>query len=93
MRLEETAVSHKFILALAPFDKLEWCHSRQGQDTSTSPTSPAPPQHTLPLSKCGSKEKSSEEPDSYDGVCSPAVLVCLPWWEELTKVQEGKEKR
>lgn len=31
------------------------------------------PQHPLPLSKCGSKEKSSEEPDSYDGVCVPQL--------------------
>lgn len=41
-RLEATAVSHKCIIALAPFDKLECCHSSRGQGTSTSPASPAP---------------------------------------------------
>lgn len=40
-QLEVTAVSHKCITALAPFDKLERRHSLQPQIRGT-PTSPAP---------------------------------------------------
>ena len=51
------------------------------QTRAQSTTPAALPPHLLPLAKIGSKEKASEEPDSYDGVCFPAVLTRLPWWE------------
>lgn len=80
-QLEVTAVSHKCITALAPFDKLERRHSLQPRSGhNLLPLLPSS-QRLPPLSKSGSKEKASEAPDSYDGVCFPAVLARLPWWE------------
>lgn len=73
-RLEVTAVSQKRAVAWLPLIRGDdITPSSPGQGASHLPCSPG--------SERVSREKASWEPDSYVGVCSPAVPARLPWWD------------
>lgn len=80
-QLEVAAVSHKCVMAQLPLiSENEITPYSPVQGTVRFPCSPAT-QNLLPASKSGSKDKASLEPESYNRVCSPAVLARQPWRE------------
>lgn len=79
-QLEMTAVSHKCIIAWLPL--ISWDDVTPRGPGQRNPLSLLLlPRHLLSRSESGPQKKASQEPDSDDGVCSPAALACLPWWE------------